>query len=130
MSTLNENDNKNENPNLHRISYISIDRVGAQNPVYTNNEIYNLEAPTEQLNQPRFSIDSEDEINNEFRSVKYANIMAQEIDILCCNNVYSIKTRTYVNIKKTLKMLLPVFVLIVLILVLVFFFKIDLIFED
>ena len=116
------------------ISYISIERAkkenGIQNPNYT--EIYNLEAPNYQTtdSQHRFSIDSIDNEKIGSNGHNYHDIVNKEIDILCCNNVYSIKTRTYVNSKKILKMFLPVFVLLILIAILIVLFKIDLLFEN
>lgn len=128
MITSSENISNNirDDKSNRQISFIST--FGENNPAY-NGEIFNLEAPTEQISQRRFSLDSYDETNESNRGAKYHDIIAPEIDILCCNNVYSIRTRTYVNLKKSISMLMPVFVLILLIVVLIVFFKIDLIFE-
>lgn len=49
----------------------------------------------------------------------------QEVDILICNRVYTIRTRTYVNAKKSWQMLKPVLVLIMLLLLLIFLFRVD-----
>lgn len=54
-----------------------------------------------------------------------STLVSQEVDLLICDNIFTIKTRTYLNIKKSLQMLKPVGVLVVLILILIFLFRVD-----
>lgn len=52
-------------------------------------------------------------------------LTSQEVDILLCDRVFTVKTRTYVNFKKSLQMLKPFGVLLFLILILIFLFRVD-----
>lgn len=54
-----------------------------------------------------------------------STLVSQEIDLLICDNVFTIKTRTYLNFKKSLQMLKPFGVLLVLTLILIFLFRVD-----
>lgn len=54
-----------------------------------------------------------------------STLVSQEVDLLICDNIFTIKTRTYLNFKKSLQMLKPVGVLVVLILILIFLFRVD-----
>ena len=60
-----------------------------------------------------------------FAARNHSTLVSQEVDILFCNRVFTIKTRTYVNFKKSLQMLKPVGVLVALLLVLIFLFQVD-----
>ena len=122
---------ENEETNQEKISYISIENARKESGY--RNPIFNLEAPVITNNEsslsrhndePRLSIDSFDQFGQANHSV-YRDIVAQEIDILCCKKVFTIKTRTYVNFKKTLKILLPFFGVACLILILILCFRIE-----
>ena len=49
----------------------------------------------------------------------------QDIDIVCCNKIYSIKPHTYNNIKNAIQILKPFLVLFIMIIILIGIFKID-----
>jgi hypothetical protein len=122
--------NENTQPSF---TYVSIDNArretGIPNPIF-NLEVqqFNSEMPRS-LDETRLSIDSIDNFTDNF-TTSYRKITNREIDLLCCHNVYSIKTRTYVNSKKMLKMLLPLFVLIILIFTLFVLFNVDYFIEE
>lgn len=53
------------------------------------------------------------------------SIFMQDIDILVCSRVFSFKARTYINFKKSIVMIKPFIVLIIMTLIVFFVFKID-----
>lgn len=72
---------------------------------------------------------TEDEDTAAIRRARFARnnstLTSQEVDLLLCDRVFTIKTRTYLNYKKTLQMLKPFGVLFALILILIFVFRVD-----
>ena len=123
--------NENTEP---RFTYVSMDRAtretGIQNPIF-NLEVqqFNNSETPHSLDETRLSIDSIDHLTDHYTS-NYREITNREIDLLCCHNVYSIKTRTYVNSKKCIKMLLPFFLLTILISILFVLFNVDYFIEE
>jgi len=49
----------------------------------------------------------------------------QDVDIVCCNNIYTIKQQTYNNLKNAIQILKPFLVLVIMIVILIFIFRID-----
>ena len=111
-------------------SYTSINmlrkEIGFQNPV--QNDSFDLDR--------KASVDSIDETLDEshenlklhlrkFSSAIHSNKL-HEIDVLCCDKVFTIKTKTYLNYKNCLDMLKPFVVLIFMVAILLAFFRIDL----
>ena len=56
---------------------------------------------------------------------RQSSMLTREIDKVFLGHVISIKTRTYINFQKFLRMMLPVVILIVMVLILVFVFRLN-----
>lgn len=106
--------------------------IGFQNPIFDDQETSGLDliinsnenrASSNKAfnNQYNVSIDELKQINDR-ASFSMAN---SEMDLLCFNRVYTVKTRTYINFKKSIKMLKPFIILLVMVAILVGLFRLD-----
>jgi hypothetical protein len=123
-----------DNPSSMMIAHS--DHVGFQNPVF--NDILDLERIEPTLSEnvslnnmisngsldmahSSMSIDELKLINNRATNT----LASQEMNFVCFNHVFSVKTRTYVNFKKSVQMLKPLVVLLFMIIVLIGLFRLD-----
>ena len=107
--------------------------AGFSNPAYT--ELMDLEAKTaenrEHNGRVMDSLEKNQSYSLSLENLKLINSRAsnslatQEMDYVCCNTVYTIRTRTYVYFKKSVQILKPFLVLVVMIVILVFLFRLD-----
>ncbi len=121
-----------------------------QNPSYNDN--FNIEANQEKISQSHndYIVDlveqrrdesnsGDDETNSleeEKRSLhgllpaRSNSTFLSDVDIVCCNRVYTVKPRTYNNIKSGIQMIKPFIVLSLMAIVLIFVFKIDILLPE
>lgn len=91
-----------------------------------------VEAKSVLVNLPLDATDDDnDELNSTaaMRRARFARsqstFVSQEVDLLFCGRIFTIKTRSYINFKKSLQMLKPFGVLVVMLLMLIFLFRVD-----
>ena len=61
---------------------------------------------------------------------RQSSMLTREIDKVFFGHVFSIKTRTYFNFQKFLRMMLPVLILLVMVLLLIFVFRLNVTITD
>ncbi|CAF1091784.1 unnamed protein product [Brachionus calyciflorus] len=115
-------------PNTNNFTSLSlIDRAtGFQNPNYIDS--YNLEKSNLDNKQNEIILNTyeSNEFNSSNSSPKVTSSKrTNEIDLVCCKQVYSIKATTYSNFKRCMQMLKPLGVLFCLILILIVLFRVD-----
>lgn len=123
---------KTENTdNYTTLSMLNTTATGFQNPNYYDS--YEIDKPTLDSNQNQVIINSieskeingPEEIKMQYSRKTNTLSLQQDVDIVICGRVYSIKSRTYLNFKKSLQMLKPFGVLIILIFVLIVLFRVE-----
>jgi hypothetical protein len=103
--------------------------IGFQNPAF--NESYEIEKENG-LSRSRIETSTSLNLINEPSSQtnesyhRRLSSFPQDIDLVLCGNVYTIKQRTYKNLKTSLQMLKPCAILVIMIIFLVAVFRINL----
>ncbi len=116
-----------QNSNVYMSNQIP--NLGFQNPAF--NESYEIEKEND-LKRSRVDTSTSINLTNEPGSLtngpyrKRPSSFPQDIDLVLCGNVYTIKQRTYKNLKTSLQMLKPCVILIIMIVFLVVVFRINL----
>jgi hypothetical protein len=121
--------------------------VGFQNPAYSeSNSVLELEQieqnysanlKHEEKTTSKLSMNHHEESYANFSSIDELRLinerarnafgynLTHEIDFLCFKPLFSLKTRTYVNIVKSIQMLKPILLIFLMILILILVFRID-----
>ncbi len=107
-----------------------------QNPSYNDN--FDIEKNSNRITQiqDNYIVNlSEDRIEENFNnrlnknsssnSNKSNSTFLQDVDVICCNKVFTVKPRTYNNIKNGIQMIMPFIVLLIMVIILISIFKID-----
>ena len=100
--------------------------TGFQNPNYIDS--YNLEKSNLDTTQNDIILNAYEshEFNSSNSNPKVTSSRrTNEIDLVCCKQVYSIKATTYSNFKRCMQMLKPLGVLFCLIFILIVLFRVD-----
>jgi hypothetical protein len=113
------------------------ENVGFQNPAFNDIlDLEHIEATSPErasLNNlmPKSSLESMQDLSLSLDELKLINNRAtnalsnQEVNFVCFNHVFTVKTRTYVNFKRSLQMLKPFGVLLIMMIVLLGLFRLD-----
>lgn len=127
--------------NIKRKSLVPISEngIGINNPVFTHSVSSGSLGEHEQENAEEkptiFTINETGEQNNSFArrqslARKTSNIILQDVDIVIFEKVYTIRARTFINFKKSMQMIKPFIVLIIMIVILIGLFRIDVLVEN
>lgn len=118
------------------------DQLGFQNPVFNEDTVVNLEngnvidgrendtvmeSIQRETTNPADFVDTTTSSKKKYKYLRrQSSILADEIDLQICNRIFTIKKRTYVNFKKSIQMIKPFLVLLVMLAVLIVLFRVKL----